>query len=494
MPIDTIFSRRGGVDVEFPASWLAELVRLAREEDSGLVRLVLASTLQRLPVRQRGVLATALAGRSEDRADQNLPALIWTGLIPVAEADAGTLIEVANASRMPLLTRCIARRLGEDAESSPGPLNRLLETACGLPHEFRAEVVAGLGEALAGWRLAPRPASWERFRQGLAAIAKPPLPDRLRDLDVVFGSGRAIAEVRRLALDEAAPLEARRSALATMIASRPDDLRPVCERLLRVRFLNAVAVRGLILLDDPAVGRLIAASYRSFHPSERRLVIAALATRPAFAMALLDQVEAGKIPRQDISAFDARQIRGLGDARLAEKLSRVWGELRESSGDQRARIEAWRGRLDPSALARADRGRGRAVFERTCGGCHRLHGQGGDAGPDLTGAGRQDLGYLLENLIDPNASVSADFRLVVVAMNDGRTFSGLVRSRTERTLTIRTQAETVVLDRREVEAAEPTSRSLMPEGLLDTLSLGEARDLLSYLMHPTQVPLPGAGR
>ena len=120
--------------------------------------------------------------------------------------------------------------------------------------------------------------------------------DRVRELSVVFGDGRALDEVRRLALDEKAGLDARRAALLTLIESRPPDLRAVCERLLRVRFLNATAVRGLALFDDPEIGRSLAANYRAFHPSERPAVLDTLVSRPAFARALLDAMAAGKIP------------------------------------------------------------------------------------------------------------------------------------------------------------------------------------------------------
>ena len=90
--------------------------------------------------------------------------------------------------------------------------------------------------------------------------------------------------------------------------------------------------------------------------------------------------------------------------------------------------------------------------------------------------------------------MSADFRMVVVAMNDGRTLTGLVRARTDRTLTLQTQTEALVLDRREIERLEPSPQSLMPDGLLSQLSESECRDLIAYLMNRTQVPVPGTGR
>ena len=95
---------------------------------------------------------------------------------------------------------------------------------------------------------------------------------------------------------------------------------------------------------------------------------------------------------------------------------------------------------------------------------------GGEIGPDLTGSGRDNLDYLLENIVDPSATVSADFRMVVVAMNDGRVLNGLVKAESPRTVTLQTQTEAIVLDRSEIESQHPSSASLMPDGLLDTLS------------------------
>jgi putative membrane-bound dehydrogenase-like protein len=493
MPIDTVYSRRIETDVEPPADLLAEFASLAREDPSGLVRLVLASTLQRLPVKHRAPLAGALLSRAEDAEDHNIPALIWTALIPVAEIDPDALVALAAGSRHPDVRRYIARRLGEDVEARPAPLEALLEVAASRPGPLQSQTIHGLVEALAGWHKARQPATWGAFRATIDADDAD-LSDRVRDLDVLFGDGRALDEVRRLALDESAPLDARKAALRTLIQGRPPDLRATCEKLLRVRFLNAVAVRGLALYDDPEIGRSLAASYRTFHPTERAAALDALASRPVFARALLDQVAAGKIPRQDINAFHARQIRGLGDPGLARRLAEVWGEQRDSPADRRERIASLKGQLEPAALASADRSRGRALFDRACASCHKLYGHGGEIGPDLTGSGRDSLDYLLENLLDPSASVSADFKMSVVALRDGRVLNGLVRGQTDRTLTLQTPTEVQYLDRDDIDELQSSPLSLMPEGLLDPLSREEIRDLIAYLMNRAQVPLSGEGR
>jgi len=490
LPIDTIYSRRGGPDVELPAELRSEFAALARDDPSGLVRLVLASTLQRLPVGERVALAQALVSRSEDAADHNIPALIWTALIPVADADPGSLVRLAVDCRLPSVVRLIARRLGEEIDTHPAPVDALFDAAVRQPEGFQSQVVAGVSDALTGWRKAAKPAAWDRLQAKLSTATAPTLRDRVRDLNVLFGDGRALEEVRRLALDNSASLDVRMAALKTLIESRPPDLRAVCERLMRVSFLNAVAVRGLALFDDPAVGARMAQSYRAFHPSQRSVLLEALTSRPAFARSLLDQIAAGRIPRRDLTAFHARQIRSLGDPALTERLAQVWGVERESTADHRERIVALKKQLDAAMLAGADRGRGRALFDRVCASCHKLYGYGGDIGPDLTGTGRDNLDYLLENLVDPSASVNADFRMVVVAMNDGRVLNGLVKARTDRTLTLQTQTETLVLDRREIESTQPSPNSLMPDGLLAPLSETETRDLFAYLMNRSQVPLP----
>ena len=119
-----------------------------------------------------------------------------------------------------------------------------------------------------------------------------------------------------------------------------------------------------------------------------------------------------------------------------------------------------------------------------------MYGHGGDIGPDLTGSGRDNLDYVLENIIDPSATVGADFRMSVVAMADGRVLNGLVRSRTDRTLTLQTQTESLTLERREIDQVKPSPLSLMPEGLLDPLTSEQVRDLIAYLNKRTQAPLP----
>src|SRR5262249_24264710 len=98
--------------------------------------------------------------------------------------------------------------------------------------------------------------------------------------------------------------------------------------------------------------------------------------------------------------------------------------------------------------------------------------------------------YLLENILDPSAVVSADFHMSIVELKDGRVLNGLMAAKTERTLTLKTMTETLTVERSEIVAVPESTLSLMPEGLLEALPPGGARDLIAYLMFKSQVPLP----
>ncbi len=485
-PLDTITGPLPGTVYPDEPEVTDTFVRLAETDPSSLVRLSLASVLQRLPVAKRAALGRALAAHPEDAADHSLPSMVWYGLIPLATTAPAELRDIAATTVWPDLLRWIARSLSGPLEKQPGILDPLLTLAGKADTAKQKALLQGISDGLQGWRRAPKPGNWDAF----VAAAGNPGDSLMRDLGAVFGDGRALDEVRRVALDGKADMAMREAALRTLIDNKPPDLRQVCESLLGARILNATAVRGLALFDDVKIGQSLAATYGKFYPAERPAVMDTLVSRPSFAGPLLDEVARGKIPRADLTAFHARQILAFKDDPLTKQLREVWGDVRESAADKRALIARLKSRLTPEVLAQADRSQGRLVFQNVCSACHTLYGQGGKVGPDLTGSGRANLDYLLENLADPSAEVAADYRMTILTLADGRVLSGVVASRSERTVTLRLLTEETVLERSAIAKEETLPISLMPEGLLLAFSPTQVRDLLAYLMHPVQVPLP----
>lgn len=462
-PLDTIPGPQA--HAKYPALAF-DPVKLSVDEKSAFVRLQLASVLQRLPLEKRPALAISLLSHPEDANDPFLSHMVWYGISPL-KADA--LLGIAKTCCWPKVTRWIARKLATEPES----LNGLLAI------NSSDDVLEGMAEAFKGIRKAPKPTSWDK----VVARSKSP---HLRDLSILFGDGRALDDVKKIVFDDKVDIAARESALKTLIEARSADLRELCTKLLEVRGLNTTAARGLALFDDPEIGKQLAKSYRKFATS----IMDTLVSRPAFAKAMLSEMAAGRIPRAELSAFHARQIRTFNDQALSQLLVEAWGEWRESAADKKQLIAKLKADLKPDVLNKANLSKGRMLFTAVCSACHMMYGQGGKIGPDLTGSGRSSLDYLLENIVDPSSVVSADYRMSILTLKDGRQLSGVISEKNERTLTLRTLTEALALDRSEMTRTETSPLSMMPEGLLLAFPPEQVRDLIAYLMHPVQVPLP----
>src|SRR5262249_46592280 len=90
---------------------LRRFARLAREDGSPLVRLYLASALQRVPVEKRWDVLTGLQAHDEDAADQNLPLMIWYAAEPVVALDMARALGQSFDSKLPRLLPFTVQRI-----------------------------------------------------------------------------------------------------------------------------------------------------------------------------------------------------------------------------------------------------------------------------------------------------------------------------------------------------------------------------------------------
>jgi putative membrane-bound dehydrogenase-like protein len=90
---------------------LAAFGRLAKSDPAPMVRLALASVMQRLPLEQRWPLAQGLVGHGEDVTDQNLPLMVWYGIEPLVPADHAKAVQLMAACKIPLVRQFIAQRM-----------------------------------------------------------------------------------------------------------------------------------------------------------------------------------------------------------------------------------------------------------------------------------------------------------------------------------------------------------------------------------------------
>ena len=458
------------------------LTQLATGEPSALVRLHLASTLQRLPATRRAPLAAALLAHAEDASDHNLPLLIWYGIEPIAAAAPDELARLLPGCPMPKVRQFMARRLAEQLDSNPGPVTTLLKSMAGKDSAVLVDVAAGLSRGLQGWRSARKPDGWDEFVREADQSSSMALLELVQELNLSFGDPQALAALRELASNSAAGPDSRRHAVSQLITARRPDLPQFLIQMLADPVVGPVAARGLASRDDSNIVRQVIHELPKFNAADREAVVSALVSRPSSADAFLDALETKQLGRRDLSAFNARTIRSHGNGRLDIRLANLWGDVRGVTADKARTLERFRSSLTPARLEAGNPARGRELFKVACAVCHKLNGEGAEIGPDLTGANRDNLEYLLENILDPNASVAADFKVSVVTLKDDRVLTGVKGSPTEKTFTLQTQSERLTVAWEDVAKIETSMNSLMPEGLLESLKEEEARDLIRYLM------------
>jgi putative membrane-bound dehydrogenase-like protein len=471
---------------------LEAVQKLAREEREPQVRRELISALQRVGLRQRGAIAkTVLAGLT-DSDPRNWQRLAWYALEPLVLEEPQQMVELDESLICSFLNMAIARRVAERwrTDRSNAAMSHAFDAlVTHLPEatqSWQLAVLDGLREGLRGNRELP-PDSWLSVAGQLSHGASD-TQALVRSISAQFGEGHAQKELLAVLRDRRAGSDRRLQAMADCLA-RPDEekLVPLLLELCSDpdHEVGRQAILGLAAFKYVRTPVEILKMYPTFDRSRQQAAIELLASRVEYAPDLLSAVEAGKILPTALRADVVRQMFALGDPEIAGRLRRLWGLARSLDEDARKEINRLSDVLSPQTLAQGDMRHGKQLFDRTCGNCHVLFGSGQAAGPNLTGAQRDNLGRLLTDIVDPSAVVGRQFQVTLVQTTDGRVITGLVVEESDDTVSIRTQTSTVRLEKREIAERKLLSESFMPRGILGLLSDSDIRDLFTYLMAKT---------
>ena len=137
----------------------------------------------------------------------------------------------------------------------------------------------------------------------------------------------------------------------------------------------------------------------------------------------------------------------------------------------------------------ADLVRGKAVFLNLCSKCHTLEGAGGKVGPELTGIGARSRKDILLEIVDPNKSVEANFRMWQVKTLDGQVFAGRLDTETATTVELYdVEGKSRVIQRKDIELMKASALSIMPVGLIDQLPADDIAGLIEVLSASREKP------
>ncbi len=467
---------------------LQKLAALAKDDPSAWVRMALAAGLQRLDLADRWPIAEALSAHGEDEHDTNLVLMLWYGIEPLAGADTSRALELASRAQIPLIRQYIARRIASDA--SPVGLAALVASMTQENDLFRQSILAGIHEALGARRRVPMPNGWHALYPLIANSDDAHVRESGMLLALLFGDPQAVNDLQRIAGDAKLAAVERSRAIAALAQAKVEGLPTLLFSLLADSEVRAAALRGLAAYSDEATPQHVLEAYAQFDLPTRQEAASVLASRAAWGHKLLDAVEAGQIAKNELSAFHVQQLQSLNDQQLAQRVASSWGAARPTAADRLAKIAEYKEKLTVDFLAKADPARGRAVFVKTCAQCHTLFDAGGRIGPELTGAQRDNLDYVLSNVLDPSAVMANEYRMQLIQTADGRVLTGIVKSEDEAGLTLQTATEQVMIPQEEIEVRQTTDASMMPDGLLNEMSLDDVRALVAYLRSKQQVPLP----
>jgi putative membrane-bound dehydrogenase-like protein len=463
----------------------AQFAAMAKGDDSPAVRLYLASALQRMDIDHRWPIVTELAKHTEDANDHNIPKILWYGMEPLVAQMPKESLELVGDAQIPMITQHVARRL-----TAAGELEELV-AMIGANPDARELLLLGMRDGLEGQSNIDAPNNWAgvyaELRSGNDESASIAL-----QLSLQFGDKIAAQALVNMIGDSETEIEDRREAIRGLAARKRPELKPQLIALLKDENMRSDAIRAMASYDDESLAKALLEQYPNMTSQDKLEVLHTMAARSDYGALLTESIKNGDVPRRDIPAYIARLLfRVVGNRFLM-----VWGPVETLPEYVEEGFTKFRGLLTAEALEDADPRKGRAIFRDTCFACHKMYGEGGLIGPDLTGANRSDIEYLLTNILTPNADIQDDYKMNIVLTKDGQMYSGVAVGENRRRLQLRVTnvVDPIVIPKSEIEDREIAELSMMPEGLLDYLSDQEALDLFAYLRNLEQVPLQAAAK
>jgi putative heme-binding domain-containing protein len=366
---------------------------------------------------------------------------------------------------------------------------QLVVTAVGSTTDtsVQAALLKGMLLGLEGRRSVRAPEGWSTLSTTLACSTSASVRQHALALSQIFGDTVAVASALECVQNSTIAAAQRRSTLSLLLDQQNQEASQLLKVLIDEPALTLSAIRGYAIVRNDEAPAVLISRYSKLNAQQQRAVVETLASRKAYAEALLEALKMNQIQPSAVPVQVARTLKNL----LGKKFTDVYGALPVVGAEREHLIKKYKKLCKPSAVAAADASRGRAVFQKTCAACHVLYGEGGKVGPELTGANRANLDYILLNSVYPNLDVPHAYRTVSVLTVDGRVVNGVLAEEDGTKIVLRTPEQPrVVIAKEDIDFRKISSQSMMPDGQLDAMKPQEVIDLVKYLRTTEQVELP----
>jgi putative membrane-bound dehydrogenase-like protein len=428
---------------------------------------------------------------AKNTTDRDLPFLIWTATEPVVMYDPNITakwFEENGESHLPLAGRLAYKTIRRFCdERKTWLVDKSLEIidAIDPASPLMPFLLDGLIDGQRGKSLTPGMAT-EPVLKKLLASSNEAVAAKARQLGSIWGDASALrASLEKIADAKASDAD-RLQAIQSARRQKSDDTRKALLGLVSPgtpEALQVEAVRALseVGLDD--TGREVLNRWTDMTPAVRGAASEMATTRWQWKGALFSAIERGDIKRGDLPPTVIRTLATSKNDSDRVKAEQLFGKVRGSSEEKLKLIAAKRKVVVEGAV---DLAAGREVARKTCFICHKLHGEGAEIGPDLTGVGRSSLDALLHNVINPNEIIGQGYEQVEVETKDDQTLSGrMVENTATRVRLVMAGPTEEVIDKSNVKALRITENSAMPEGL-EQMPDADFRNLIWYILAPPE--------
>ena len=379
---------------------------------------------------------------------------------------------------------------GQDVVGSDGVDSfQLIVTAVGSTADtsVQSALLKGMLLGLEGRRSVRTPEGWSTLSNTLACSTSATVRQHALALSQIFGDTVAVASALECVQDSSIAAAQRCSTLSLLLEQQNQEASQLLKVLIDEPALTMIAIRGYAVVRNDEAPAILISRYPELNSQQQRAVVETLASRKSYAEALLKALQTNQIQPSAVPVQVARSLKNL----LGKKFTNVYGALPVVGAEREHLIKKYKKLCKPSAVAAADASRGRAVFQKTCAACHVLYGEGGNVGPELTGANRANLDYILLNSVYPSLDVPYAYRTVSVLTVDGRVVNGVLAEEDDTKIVLRTPEQPrVVIAKDDIDFRKISRQSMMPDGQLDAMKPQEVIDLVKYLRTTEQVELP----
>lgn len=433
-----------------------------------------------------GVLSDVLAHAGDDAV---IPNIVWQNLHPMLVSPeviegffAAAFANPGSPSEAALLTRMVEKLVALQAK--PEAFGKLLALLLKDGHiESARQTCALLAQRIQTGEV--KPALAAGLRKELASVVEKQNHAEMLALRASWGENDAVNQIAALVRDPKGNEQSRSLAFDALVTASSANAITTALSLIQDKSspvsFKANLIASLGKVADPSLATSLIKEYASSDPNLQPRIIELLAQRKAWANALLDAIGNKVIPQTALGMNQARRIVAEKDPALKKKLETVWGAVRE--GRDPAREQILNQMRDLIVTTPGDPKAGRLVFNKVCGQCHKMHGEGQEVGPDITVNGRASFEQLLSNVFDPSLVIGADYQAVTVTTSKGRLLSGLMVEDSKERISLKVQGGKLeIIPRSEVEDVQKGKNSLMPEGLEKQIQPAEIRDLFGYLL------------